>query len=236
MRSQDTDLTQHTLRLVKHTKLPQDRPAVVVNSFTGQTVVGVKRVYAAKRKLNLSPCRRKTAPAAEVCAPNHEFNKNGILSHMPALHLDLDVRQCIHQLLVEQTDAVTTGVVLVPRLIIIASRFTECPENALEIVLVLKANMLLNNGDTSGLPVVQIRCVSHVRPSRWSLAEAPATQILSLPEFISYNFTGWCFATQSGSKSTPNPGPVGTLIFPFAIFNVEVLHSYRMFAPTSLNS
>jgi len=32
---------------------------------------------------------------------------------------------------------------------------------------------------------------------------------------------GWCFATQSGSKSTPNPGPEGTLIFPFPIFNVE---------------
>ena len=51
-----------------------------------------------------------------------------------------------------------------------------------------------------------------------------------------YSRTGWCFATQSGSKSTPNPGPDGTLTFPFAILSVEVLHPYRMFAPTSLNS
>ena len=69
---------------------------------------------------------------------------------------------------------------------------------------------------------------------------APAGQTNNIGKvftgFSSYNFTGWCFATQSGSKSTPNPGPDGTLIFPFAIFNVEVLHSYRMFAPTSLNS
>jgi hypothetical protein len=39
--------------------------------------------------------------------------------------------------------------VFCPRLVIVARIFTERAENALEIVIVFKANVLLNNSDTS---------------------------------------------------------------------------------------
>jgi hypothetical protein len=39
--------------------------------------------------------------------------------------------------------------VFAPRLIIVVRSFTERAENAFKIVVVLKANVLLNNGDTS---------------------------------------------------------------------------------------
>jgi hypothetical protein len=74
---------------VEYAELPQDRPEIIVNSFTGQTIVGVKRVHAAKRELDSSLRRRKARPAAEVCAANHDFNENGVLCHMPTLDRDL---------------------------------------------------------------------------------------------------------------------------------------------------
>ena len=82
-------------------------------------------------------------------AANHDFKENGILSHMPALHRDLEVRQSLHELLVKQTDFVPARIVFAPRLIIVARTLTERPENAFKIVVVLKANVLLNNCDSS---------------------------------------------------------------------------------------
>jgi hypothetical protein len=91
MSSHDTELAYDTSRLVEYAELPQDRSAVIVDSFTGQTVIGVKRVHAAKRELDSSPRSRKATPAAEVSAANHHFNENGILSDMPALHRNLEI-------------------------------------------------------------------------------------------------------------------------------------------------
>jgi hypothetical protein len=71
-------------------------PAIIVSSFTGQTIVGVKRVYAAKRELDSAPRRRKATPTAEVCAVNHDSSENGVLRHMPTLDRDLEVGQRFH--------------------------------------------------------------------------------------------------------------------------------------------
>ena len=42
---------------------------------------------------------------------------------------------------------------------------------------------------------------------------------------IVYIFINLCFWIKSGSMTIPNPGPLGTLIFPFTIFKSEVEHS-----------
>jgi hypothetical protein len=63
---------------MEYAELPQDRTAIIVNPFTGQTVVVIKRVHAAEGELNTAPRRGKAAPAAEVCAANHDFNENGV--------------------------------------------------------------------------------------------------------------------------------------------------------------
>lgn len=67
--------------------------------------------------------------------------------------------------MVELTNSVQAGVVFAPRLIIIACILTERTEDALEIVVVFKANVLFDNGDASGLPVFRTRCIFHVQPS-----------------------------------------------------------------------
>lgn len=81
---------------MEYAELPQNRPTIIVDSFTGQTVVGIKCINAAERKLNSSPRGRKATPATEVRAANYDFNENGILSDMPALYRNLKVRQGLH--------------------------------------------------------------------------------------------------------------------------------------------
>ena len=55
--------------------------------------------------------------------------------------------------------SVTARIVFVPGLVIVARRFTERAQNAFQIVVVLKANMLLHNGDAelTGCPSDQMR-------------------------------------------------------------------------------
>ncbi len=149
MSRHNTDLPHNTSGLVEYAELPQDGPAIVVYPLTGQTIVGVKCVHAAKRELESSPRRRKATPGAEVCAANHYLNDNGVLCHVPALDRDLEVRQRLHQLLVKQTDSVPARIVFAPGLIIVMRSFTEREENGVKIVCILKANVLLNNGHAS---------------------------------------------------------------------------------------
>ncbi len=149
MSHHNTDLAQYTLGLVEDAELPQNRAAIIVNPFTGQTIVAVKRVNAAKREFDSPPGGRKATPVAEVCSANHDFNENGVLCDMPALDRDLEVGQRLHQLLVKQTDSFRARVVFAPRLVIVARGFAERAENAFKIVVVLKANVLLHNGDAS---------------------------------------------------------------------------------------
>ncbi len=122
MSRRHADPAQNTSRFVEDAELPQDGSAVIVDSFTGQAVIGVEGVHAAERELDAPPGGRKATPGAEVCAANHDFHENGFLRHMPPLD---------------------------PRLIVVARRFTKGTENALEVVVVLQANVLLDDGHPS---------------------------------------------------------------------------------------
>lgn len=53
---------------------------------------------------------------------------------------------------------------------------------------------------------------------------------------VDYPLTTSCFLVKSGSISTPEPGPVGTLIFPSTTFSDDVLHSNCTFVRKPLNS
>ena len=64
---------------------------------------------------------------------------------MPALHIDLQVRQRTHQLRVKRTDSIQALIMLGPRLIIVLRSIAEGAENTLKIMLVLKSNVPLNN-------------------------------------------------------------------------------------------
>jgi len=73
---------------VENAELPQDRPAVVVDFFSGKTVVCVERVDTAERELHSPPRRRKTTPPSEVRTANYDFNENCVVCDMSAPNLD----------------------------------------------------------------------------------------------------------------------------------------------------
>lgn len=143
------DLAQSAERLVEDAELSQHRSPVVVDFFSGQTVIGVECVHTAERKLDSPPGRRKTTPPAEVRTANHDFNQDRVLCDVPALYIDFQVRQCLHQLLVKPADSVPALIVFAPRLIIVPRSVAKGAKNAFKIVLVLKSNVLLNHRDTS---------------------------------------------------------------------------------------
>jgi hypothetical protein len=98
-----------------------------------------------------------------VRAANQHFDENGVLGQVPPLHHDFEIGEGAHELPVKETDALPAGIVFAPWLIVVAGTFAEGAEDALEIVLVLQTNVLLDSGDAGCLPV--FRSVSNVRPS-----------------------------------------------------------------------
>src|ERR1035437_1856688 len=101
MSRHSADLAQHTLRLVEDTELSQHCRPVVIDLFSSQTIFGVERVHPAKRDLDSSSGRRKPAPLSEMRAANYDLDQNGVVCDMPALHVDFQVRQRLHKLLVK---------------------------------------------------------------------------------------------------------------------------------------
>src|SRR5438445_7629623 len=101
MSREGADLSQHGLWLVENAELSQHRSPIVVDFFSGQAIIGVERVHAAKRDLDWPPGGRQTAPLSEVGAANHDFDEDRVIRDMTALYFNLQVRQRLHQLLVK---------------------------------------------------------------------------------------------------------------------------------------
>ncbi len=129
--------------------MSQHRPAVVVDFFSRQAVLSIERVHAAKRELDASSRRRKTTPPAEMRTVNHNFNQDGVVCDMPALYLNFQVRQRLHELLVKLADPGPTLKVFAPRFVVVPCSIAEGAENTFEVMLILKSNVLLDHGDTS---------------------------------------------------------------------------------------
>jgi nitrite reductase/ring-hydroxylating ferredoxin subunit len=163
MGQQDTDLAQSSLGLMEHAELPEDGRTIVVNPLAGQAIVGVKRVHAAQGKFDSPSGGRQTAPIAEMSAANDDFHEDGVVCDVLTLDGYLEVGQGVHQLLVELPNSIAARVVLAPGLIVVARTFTEGAENAFEIVVVLEADVLLDEGDASRPPVYRMGCVCHLR-------------------------------------------------------------------------
>src|SRR6266446_4365144 len=89
MRHQNSDLSQYAWRFVEDAELPQHCPAVVVDFFSGQTVIGVEGVDTAKWEIHPSASRRETAPGAELRSANHDFEDDGVVGDVATLDLDL---------------------------------------------------------------------------------------------------------------------------------------------------
>jgi len=149
MSRQNGNLSQHALRLVENAELSQHRPAVVIDFFSRQAVIGIERVHAAKRELDPSSRRRKTTPPAEMRTVNHNLNQDGVVCYMPALYLNFQIRQRLHELLIKLADPAPALKVFAPRFVVVPCSIAEGAENTFEVMLILKSNVLLDHCDTS---------------------------------------------------------------------------------------
>ena len=165
MGHQNGYLSQDALWFVEDTQLSQDRPSVVVDFLSCQTIFDIECVDATKCELDSPPGRKKTTPSAEVRAANHDFNQNGVVRNMPALHFDFHVRQSFHELLIELANSVRPFIMIAPCLVVVARSISESAENAFQIVLVLKSNVLLNQSNPSRRSLFRKRCACHSSPS-----------------------------------------------------------------------
>jgi hypothetical protein len=83
---------------------------------------------------------------------------------MSPLYLNVKVWQRGHKLFVKRLHTVAPVVLISPSLVLVARRVAEGGQDAVQVVLVFKLDMLLNNRDARGLPVPRSRA-GHV-PSK----------------------------------------------------------------------
>lgn len=132
---------------MKDAELSKHSPAIVVDFFSRQTIVGVKRIHAAKRKINSSSSCRKAPPRAKMCAANHHFKHDRFVGDVPVQYFYFQIRHCLHKLLVKLPDSGGSFVMLAPSFVIIMSSVAEGAKYAVEVMRVFKANVLLDNCD-----------------------------------------------------------------------------------------
>ena len=133
---------------MENAELSQHCPPVVVDFFSGQTIIAVERIHAAKRDLDSSSCRRKTTPLPEMRTANQNFHDNGVVRDMPALYIDFQVRESLHELLVKQTNPVAALIVFAPSLIVVPCTVAERFKNTCKVMRILKSNVSFNKCNT----------------------------------------------------------------------------------------
>src|SRR2546426_5521222 len=104
--------------------------------LAGQPIIRVEREHAAQRECEPAPGRREPAPRAQVTSANDRLQDDGLVAGMAALHVDMQVGDSAQQLPIERTDPVVTGVMRIPRLVVVTRRRAERPHDAVEVVLV----------------------------------------------------------------------------------------------------
>jgi hypothetical protein len=162
MGRKDRDLTHNALGLIENAELPQDRAAIVIDFFSSQPVIVVERIHPAEWELDSPACRGKATPRSEMSSANHDFHEDGIVRHVAPLYLDLQVRHCIHELLVKLANAIPALIVFAPRFVIVARTIAEGAENPFQVMLVLKSDVVLNQRDSRQHSVVWNRRSCHI--------------------------------------------------------------------------
>jgi hypothetical protein len=82
---------------------------------------------------------------------------------MTALHLDMQSRQRLQQSMVENVDFVASGVMRVPRFIVVTRCRSESPHDAFKVMLIFETDMLVDKPQASRNPVIKMQS-GHDRP------------------------------------------------------------------------
>jgi hypothetical protein len=149
---------------VEDADLVKDGGAVIVDFFSGETVVIVEGVDAAERELDAAAGGWKSAPRAEMRAADDDFDQDGVVGDVAALHVDLEIGKRSHQLLVKGTDAGETEMMFLPGLVVVTGGIAKGAEDGCEVVVVLVTDVLLDERDASQGSVFWNGCGSHIFP------------------------------------------------------------------------
>jgi hypothetical protein len=76
---------------------------------------------------------------------------------MTALHLDLQSRQRLQQAMVKNVDFVASGVMRVPRFIVVTRCRSESPHDAFKVMLIFATDMLVDKLEASRDPVIKMQ-------------------------------------------------------------------------------
>jgi hypothetical protein len=87
---------------------------------------------------------------------NDNLKDDSGVGRMTALHVDVQSRQGLQQPIVKCADFVTSGVVYVPWLIVVARGRSERPHDAFKVMMVLETDVLVDKLDASRHPGISI--------------------------------------------------------------------------------
>src|SRR5262245_22940142 len=149
MRQYGGDAAAQAFGLVKYPELSQHGGTVVIDLLAGEPVAIVEGVDAAQRKLDLPACGGKSAPSPRMPPANGHLEDDGVFARVPAPDVDVQVGHGAQQLRVEGTNLLPAPVMRAPRLVVVARRFAERPHDAVEIVRVFQADVLLDDPQSS---------------------------------------------------------------------------------------
>jgi len=138
------DAADHAVRLVENAELMQHCGAVVINPLSRQPILGVEGENATKRKLHAAAGRRQPTPRAQMMSADYNFQEYGIPGDVALAHFDTKVGHGAEQSIVIRAHRFTTDVMIIPRLLIIARRRAKGAHYAIEVVLVLQADVFLD--------------------------------------------------------------------------------------------
>jgi hypothetical protein len=138
-----------SLGLVKYPELSQHGGTVVIDLLAGEPVGVVEGVDAAQRKLDLPAGGGKSAPGPRMPSANDHLEDDGGFARVPVPDVDVQVGHGAQQLRVEGANLLPAPVMRAPWLVVVACRLSECPHDAVEIVRVFQADVLLDDSQSS---------------------------------------------------------------------------------------
>jgi hypothetical protein len=134
---------------VKYPELSQHGGTVVIDLLAGKPVAVVEGVDAAQRKLDPPAGGGKSPPGPRMPPANDHLEDDDVFGRVPLPDVDVQVGHGAQQLSVEGANLLPASVMRAPRLVVVARRFAECPHDAVEIVRVFQADVLLDDPQSS---------------------------------------------------------------------------------------
>mgnify|MGYP007008815658 CR=1 FL=1 len=113
------DLSDSMLGVVEDAQLSEETRSVVVDALAREFVLVVECEHCARIPLDLTAGPRKSSPVPLVSPADRDLQNHVLVGHVALVNVDMEVGECLEQVLVVGTDAVAAIVVLTDRFVIV---------------------------------------------------------------------------------------------------------------------